>query len=681
MKNMLNGKRENERGMALIVVLLAMMLLLGLGIAVVSSATNDNFTNRIERTSQQAFFAADAGIGIARQALVQALQEKIEEIRTAEDPEEQFYKSEPSSSSTEFPDAQVVPDPDDVDQTENEFYVDVFARALELTKIAERDNKMAALNGSSFAVTFQPLTGSVTRQDDTATEATEVIVFRYSIQVTGQTEAGGSATVNEAGKISINLSLVADEGDAGRNFAFSGFGAFFDFGDTNASSALAAGTFSGPVHTNTHFAFNSGRNVTFRNLVTQVDSQIRKDSSSLTSGFVNVPATSTSWLTKSSEGYKTNAAEVPLPENNFSQEYAVINRTGITDTNADGSPVDRPAKIPKDGSGNEVAVFDGSGQVRDQVLAANLRTAKNQTPTLSGGNLPNGVYISSSDGATIDGAGIYVQGDADDIQLLADPSGCSGCQNYVIKQGSTTTTIQVNYTANTTKITSGSDTKTYTGTFTDMSVPETPKQGASLFVNGSILALRGGKSSSTNKPAIASKTALTVTANRHITVTGDLKYTNPVANSDGTPVSNINTITNVLGIFTNDGNLKMAPVAANVSSGLSLEMHAAVVSFNAKTSNDGSDIEGSIVYTGGTSPGSSDKWKLVGSRVQSKINNISYSNRDIFFDVRYSGGNFSPPFFPGTTYNLGEPPPPDSVKIATADAPAAAAISWFRDFN
>lgn len=676
MKNMLNEKRENERGMALIVVLLAMMLLLGLGIAVVSSATSDNVTTKIERTSQQAFFAADAGIGIARQALVLALKEQIDKIK---DGDADFYKDEPSTSSGEFPDAQVVPDPDEVDQKENEFYTDVFARALELTKIAERDNKMTALNGSSFSVTFQQLTGDVSRQDLSATEATEIIVFRYSIQVTGQTDAGGSATVNEAGRVSINLSLAANEADAGRNFKFSGFGAFFDFGDTNANSALAAGTFSGPVHTNTHFAYNTGRNVTFRNLVTQVDNYIRKDSSSLTAGHVAVPSTSTSWIGISSEGYKGNAAAVPLPENAFSQEYAVINRTGITDTRSDGSPVDRPTVIPTDGSGNEVAVFDSNGRVRDEVLAANLRNPAGNTPTLSSGNLPNGVYISSSDGTNIDGAGIYVQGDATDIQLVAETD---GDQSYIIKQGSTTTTIRVDYAANTTKVTPNSGTpKTYTGVFLDKSDPSTPdKLGVSLFVNGNILSLRGGKNGSTTRPAIASKTALTITAERHITVTGDLKYTNAVTNSDGTPVTNVNNIANVLGIFTNDGNLKMEPNTSYVSSGRSLEMNAAVVAFNSKTSNDSGGIEGSIVYTG-TTPGTNDKWKLVGSRVQSKINNIGYGNRDIFFDVRYSGGNFSPPFFPGTTYNLGEPPPPDSVTIVASDAPVATAMSWFRDFN
>jgi hypothetical protein len=174
---------------------------------------------------------------------------------------------------------------------------------------------------------------------------------------------------------------------------------------------------------------------------------------------------------------------------------------------------------------------------------------------------------------------------------------------------------------------------------------------------------------------------MTITAQRDITVTGDLKYTNSVANIDGTPVSNIDSIQNVFGIFTNDGNLNLAPNSSYVNGpGLGLEINAAVITFNKNTTNDGGQIEGSIVYTGGTTPGTNDRWRLVGSRVQSKINSIGYNYRDIFFDTRYSGGTFSPPFFPGTSYKL-FPTVPTKVKIAFSDDPAPTAMSWFRDNN
>ncbi len=300
-------------------------------------------------------------------------------------------------------------------------------------------------------------------------------------------------------------------------------------------------------------------------------------------------------------------------------------------------------------------------------------------PTAVAGVLANGIYVATSDWSNVTGSGIYVKGDADDIQLIADTN---GDQVYVIKQGSTTTTVRTSYTNNTTTVTQGSSTKTLNGVFKDKSDPLNIKNGTMLFVDGNIKSLRGGKDSTNNKAAVASASRITIAGQRNIYVEGDLKYASPVANSDGTPVSGIGSINNVLGIFTNDGNVYLSPNSTYVGgSGLSLEMNAAVVAFNTKTSNDGGAIEGSITYdAANASPGSSDRWRLVGSRVQSKINSIGYTYRDIYFDARFSGGTFAPPFFPGTDYEYA-PSVPTTLTINSIATPAATAMSWFRNNN
>src|SRR5258708_2127159 len=63
---------EAERGMALVSVLMASTMLLALGMALVSSATTDLVTCRSTQLGGQAFFVADAGIGIARRAMEKA---------------------------------------------------------------------------------------------------------------------------------------------------------------------------------------------------------------------------------------------------------------------------------------------------------------------------------------------------------------------------------------------------------------------------------------------------------------------------------------------------------------------------------------------------------------------------------------------------------------------------------
>jgi hypothetical protein len=490
--------------------------------------------------------------------------------------------------------------------------------------------------------------------------------------------------VDETGKISINLDLknTAAPGSP-RNFSFSGFGAFFDDGDTNANASLAAGTFSGPVHTNTHFSFSSGRSVAFRDAVSQVDNYIRYDSSDFSQGHKVIPTADMTGIDIGSAGYN-QTARVPLPPNNFSQEYAVINGTGITDKKSDGTPVDPPATT-KDSSGNPILVIDSTGHVTADALAVNLRDSSNKAGTVTSAKLNGGadaVYISSGNGTSITGAGIYVQGNVTDMQLYSNLTD----QVYVIKQASgKTTTVTVSTLLNKTTISdSAGKTSSFTGVPTDKSDPAHVQPGVSLFINGSVNSLRGGFDSTTGKnvAALAAGTRVTITAQSDITITGDLTYASSVVDSAGLPVTNYNAVTNVLGLFTGNGNVNLAPNASyNSDAALSLQVHGAIVAFNSDTTDDGGGIDGSITYTGGTNPSGSDKWTLVGSRVQAKINNIGYANRNIFFDPRFSGGGFRPPFFPGTTYSLGVLSVPGVITITAVSDAKPLGISWYREVN
>ncbi len=276
MKQKLNKGKDNERGIALITSLLATTMLLALGMAVVLSVTTDTVTTKAQRVGEQSFFVADAGVGIARRALEQALSEEIEKIRDGTTP---FY-SIPPASGGQFPDVQVIPPPvaNGSWSAQPAFYQRVKTRADELVRNTARDDAFDQLNGSNFSVSFRPLTGSITLVKQTPNQATQVVLFHYATQVTGRTTAGGSATVNETGRLSTNINLsYGPPSGSYRDFSFSGFGAFFDIGDdpNHLNYLLTPGTFSGPVHTNTHFAFYTGWQYSFRNLITQVDPTIR----------------------------------------------------------------------------------------------------------------------------------------------------------------------------------------------------------------------------------------------------------------------------------------------------------------------------------------------------------------------------------------------------------------------
>lgn len=688
MKQRYNNTKETERGIALITTLLSMTMLLALGMAVVFSATTDTVTTKVQRVGEQSFFVADAGVGIARQAMTRALTLELEAIKAqVQAGTISFYVNTPSSGGLP-PSIQVLPPPlpNRPWNEQPDFYQRVKARADALVQDTARNARFDQLNGGSFTVDFKPFTGRVQVLPWFANGTQEVEDFHYAIQVTGKTGAGGSATVNEVGKLTATINIqYGPASGSNRNFAFSGFGAFFDVGDDPAhlNYILVPGTFSGPVHTNTHFAFYTGWQYTFRDAISQVDDNIRLYYNT----FVPIPTTSdyAGSLHFSAAGYKKTGA-VPLPTNVFSQEYAVINGTGITDKSASGMPVDPPPVVTTDASGNP-DIFDASGRVKANALAANLRTAANTAPTVSSNALASGVYISSSNGTSIDGAGIYVQGDASDVQLYGDTN---GDQVYLIQQGATTTTIRTSFTNNTTTISSGASSTTYTGVPTDKSDPQHTRPGVSLFINGEITSLHGGVDSShPTRPAIASRSAVTVTAQRSIKVTGDLKYADPVVNADGTPVSNIAAVTNVLGLFTNDGNIYLdAKTAYSSNPDLSIEIDAANCVFDTNTSNNSqapyTGQEGGITTwfgTGHQTPSSSARIKLIGSDVEKNNSLVDYYNGDTFFDVRFSGGGFRPPFFPGTNYALGAPPVAAVITMPSITQTFAAARSWFRDNN
>jgi hypothetical protein len=145
----------------------------------------------------------------------------------------------------------------------------------------------------------------------------------------------------------------------------------------------------------------------------------------------------------------------------------------------------------------------------------------------------------------------------------------------------------------------------------------------------------------------------------------------------------------VLGLFTNDGNIYLDAKTAYVTNpDLSIEIDAANCVFDTNTANNNqapyTGQEGGITTwfgSGHQTPSSSARIRLVGSDVEKNNSLVDYYNGDTYFDVRFSGGGFRPPFFPGTTYALGPPPVAGVLTIPTIAQAASTARSWFRENN
>ncbi len=112
--------RRRERGAALIISVLCMTLLFALALALLLSTTTDTLISASYRWSEEAFFAADAGVAVGRRAVARALSERIQEI--AKDPKLAYH-----------PDMQVLPDSTSAPQAE--FFATVASRAAEIANV------------------------------------------------------------------------------------------------------------------------------------------------------------------------------------------------------------------------------------------------------------------------------------------------------------------------------------------------------------------------------------------------------------------------------------------------------------------------------------------------------------------------------------------------------------------
>ena len=176
--------RRNERGAALIISVLCMTLLFALSLALLLSTATDTLMSASYRWSEEAFFAADAGVAIGRRAMARAVTERIEAI--ARDPK-LAYRA----------DSQILPD--SVSAPTNPFFAAVASRAAELAN----DQLRSSLgNDSKYQIEVTSVEGGpISTPVRNPVNGLESYVFRYEIKSTGRGAAGSRAEVVERGEL------------------------------------------------------------------------------------------------------------------------------------------------------------------------------------------------------------------------------------------------------------------------------------------------------------------------------------------------------------------------------------------------------------------------------------------------------------------------------------------------
>ena len=241
---------------------------------------------------------------------------------------------------------------------------------------------------------------------------------------------------------------------------------------------------------------------------------------------------------------------------------------------------------------------------------------------------------------------------------------------YTIVQGGVTTTVTVSPTglgSGTTTIQTGTAAPNViqgVPTMIDPNTGATTENATMLYVNGNITSLTGPGEYQT---AINNGQAVTVTASGNVTVTGDIRYaTEPVTTSanqtvNGTQYPTADTLipTNntgqVLGIFTATGDIQMN----NSQSDANLEIDASIAMISQGGGGGWINVGPQI-----------NTLNVVGGRIANVAKSGNAITRNIFFDQRFAGGAFAPPWYPSTTVTA------SNTNSSSFTPPTVQRLSW-----
>ncbi len=633
-----NKDANKTRGVALVTTLLLLSLFTVMTLAMVIATTSDTLITGYYRNFRGSFYAADSGLNATREYLLSQLQS--ESVPTGYDP---------SSGTVPFSASAISTIISGLNNSSSGFgaYQSIDGSQSSWSEQFKVD---PTSTNTYINVPAAPVVNTV------GTVTTYTFPYSYKLTVIGQSSANLQNTVEETGTFNVAIP-VTNTTTSGTSTSFAAWGTLFN---TYAicGSPFVKGTMTGPFFSNDSWNFGDNGLVGNGSYIftgsvgahnanvgymysdgTCHQSSATSDSETVTTTTTTgsgknkktVTTTTTTTIAPQFEGgLNTGQAAVPLPQDSFNQALAVINGRG-------GCP---PAGT--------------TGYSCPTPTQAQMMTLTNAHGTSwpSTGSPSTGVYLPysvSGSTKTFNGGGIYVQGNADAITMTAGTSGSDNTQVFTITQGSVVTTVTLDLTAQTTRVTDnqGNDTHTITG------IPEnltgaTPSEACMLYVNGAISGTDShgnttGLSGPSSGAAIQDGSAVTVTSTGTIAITGNITYSHePVTltQQGSTPADTlIPGVTNVLGIYTSGGDIQMRPTS-NVSS---LEVDASLA----------------MIQNGG-SGGMVAQWNsigtltIVGGRIANNAKSgASLTTRNIWFDQRFGSGGFAPPWFPSTIVGTG----------------------------
>lgn len=604
---------RSERGIALITSLLLLILMSILGLGMVLAVNSDMLINGYYGNYRSAYYAADTGLNVARQALFSQISAQVNMTPCA-----QWGAGQPAGCTT-LP----IPNATTAATTALSNVVSSMGTGWQQLNAGNAANSWPAYFEFSNASTFAPASVPTTCGTSGCS-----YVFQYTVVSLGKGPSLQQVITKETGQMTLQITPVltgCTSNCTTTTQSFSSFGAFISNFAAN-SSPLVYGTVTGPQFTNGSWNFGSGGNYTFTDPVGQSGATVSYDFSNY-SGYNYVDSASSSASYNGTtiapnfqQGLQVGLPASPLPTDSFSQEWAVL-----------------------DGLGS------GEGTLTNASLNAHLENINGAAyPT---GGATTGVYLpysGSGSSAVMNGGGFYLEGGANSVTLSAGTDTLGNpTQIYTIVQGSTTTTITTNVGAGTTTVKSGTTTTVISG------VPHNSSGNAQtlLYADGTLGNNPSGNTYTGLSGTIQNGVQLTVVAAGDIDISGNLTYLEePVTlTTADTLVSANATALNgaVLGLYTQSGNLNLVPS----SNGGNLEIDAAIAAIGTGCSSNPNSCG---LETPGNSVGT---LTIVGGRTEGNAHGVSMSGSNTYYDRRFQQPNFAPPWFPTTTVSTTVIPP------------------------
>ncbi len=481
-------RTSKDRGVALIITLLLLLLVSALGLAAVLSSSSDLLINGYYGNYRGSFYAADAGLNIARQSMQTYLAGLV--------PNGTTWNAgwiNCSGSNQPIPSAT---------------WTNSYSSSTSLTGSSATS---PATVTNSWPESFKITTGTFGTLTCTPTSTgTGAPYVTYSIPYT--LTSVGSATGTEQASVSENGSFVLVISTQGSNkvvdTSFSAFGAYIgNFPACNGSS-LAYGTITGPVYANGEWNLGSGGSYTFTDPVNQTGAAFSFYDGSTCYNSTTVPYTdprNTKFNPNFEAGYNLNQSTIQLPANSYSQMWAVLDGLGCGENN--GSTCGSiPPTLPSQPTAQQMNSYNLQNVDQANAASSPYATGSSYTPATSGVFMPY-TCTGSTCSLTPNAGGIYVEdtsGAATNLTLTAVTSGmytsstfptstqctAASCQAIQVTQtgNSTTGSASVSQTGSTSCNTTGSGshkTTTCTANFTQSQATTTPTTVTNITIDSS----------------------------------------------------------------------------------------------------------------------------------------------------------------------------------------------------